>query len=94
MTTCNDNSIALRLPPPALPGQLLGAIDTPSLVLDLDVFERRTRARETRMSRRMRSRTQTSPWFSPVKGEASRSARMATRSSASGSVSFGPRRIG
>ena len=40
MTTCNDDSTALRLPPPALPGQLLGAIDTPSLVLDLDAFER------------------------------------------------------
>jgi D-serine deaminase-like pyridoxal phosphate-dependent protein len=40
MTTCHDDSSALRLPPPALPGQLLGAIDTPSLVLDLDAFER------------------------------------------------------
>jgi len=40
MTICNDKSIALRLPPPALPGQFLSTVDTPSLVLDLDAFER------------------------------------------------------
>lgn len=48
MTTCNDDRTALRLPPPALPGQFLGAIDTPSLVLDLYAFERNLDRMQTR----------------------------------------------
>ncbi|KWR76533.1 DSD1 family PLP-dependent enzyme [Cupriavidus sp. IDO] len=35
-----NTSPDLKLPPAARPGQPLSAIDTPSLVLDLDVFER------------------------------------------------------
>ncbi len=35
-----DSGPRIVLPPPALPGEPLEAIDTPSLVLDLDAFER------------------------------------------------------
>ncbi|MET0964081.1 MAG: DSD1 family PLP-dependent enzyme [Noviherbaspirillum sp.] len=40
MTTNTEAAIDLRLPPPAQPGQTLADIDTPSLLLDLDAFER------------------------------------------------------
>ncbi len=40
MTTIANNNIDLILPPPAQAGQSLRDIDTPSLVLDLDAFER------------------------------------------------------
>jgi D-serine deaminase-like pyridoxal phosphate-dependent protein len=40
MNIAQDSRHHIVLPPPALPGQPLEAVDTPSLVLDLDVFER------------------------------------------------------
>lgn len=40
MTLRTHTGIDLHLPPAARPGQALAEVDTPSLILDLDVFER------------------------------------------------------
>lgn len=39
MTAAVQSGAALRLGPPAIPGDLLHSVDTPALVLDLDAFE-------------------------------------------------------
>jgi D-serine deaminase-like pyridoxal phosphate-dependent protein len=51
MTTSQASIADLTLPPPAQPGQPLAQIDTPSLLLDLDAFERNLDRMQERANR-------------------------------------------